>query len=756
LAAHAAGLAPWPPKEDGTKAPEVDDIPSWCEHADCIEARQAGKLEGWTHRKHARLTETDIRQHWGEFAGMGVVCGAVSGNLEMFELEGRAVDEGVFDEFLREADECGLGELIDRIRCGYEELSPSGGYHWLYHCEQISGNLKLAQRPATEEELAENPKGRVKSLIETRGEGGYVITAPTPGEVHESGKPWVQRRGGFATIVTITAEERDDLHALARQFNTLPVKGAEPNQARTKAGNGRSQRAKAAPPEAEGAPAAARPGDDFNQRATWKDVLEPHDWKHLYDQGGRGGYDKIDEGGEGYWRIPGKKADRHGATTNYLGSDYLYVFSTSTDFEIERGYNKFAVYTLLNHDGDFTAAAAELADQGYGSGGEDEEDDWIEGGWAETGWAGRARMKQEYQRRRREERERVKAEPTERFRFWTMGELLDQVGKFQWLVKGLIADPTFGQVAGEMKTLKTYLSQLIMIAKAAGVPALGQFEVGDVCPVVAFVGEGGRDPWARRIERIAEAMDVNLRDIPLFPVFDAAPIRSEVFEKALNYALEEFAPGLVWMDPYYAYHGFKTEATNLYQEGALLTELSSRCADAGATFFVNNHFNQTGSGFNLKRITMAGGGEWADSWMLLKHREIADVENGVFRLCMEVGSRQWGGSRFDLDFNIGPFNHDLGTHDGEISWDVQPASPVTKTKDDEYRDDIRAVIEENPFELTMREVHKKVSGSWDHLKATLTAMRSEGEIEPRTVDRKEGKAMKKREVWGPVLDEEEV
>ena len=35
-------------------------------------------------------------------------------------------------------------------------------------------------------------------------------------------------------------------------------------------------------------------------------------------------------------------------------------------FEGERAYNKFAVYTILNHNGDFNAAAKALAGQGYG------------------------------------------------------------------------------------------------------------------------------------------------------------------------------------------------------------------------------------------------------------------------------------------------------------------------------------------------------------------------------------------------------
>ncbi len=52
------------------------------------------------------------------------------------------------------------------------------------------------------------------------------------------------------------------------------------------------------------------------------------------------------------------------ATTNWDGSDLLYVFSTSTLFEPKRGYSKFAAYALLNFGGDFRAAARDLANHG--------------------------------------------------------------------------------------------------------------------------------------------------------------------------------------------------------------------------------------------------------------------------------------------------------------------------------------------------------------------------------------------------------
>ena len=57
------------------------------------------------------------------------------------------------------------------------------------------------------------------------------------------------------------------------------------------------------------------------------------------------------------------------ATTGFAGSDLMYVFSSNADpFEQHAWYTKFHAYTLLNHAGDFRAAARDLAGRGFGAG----------------------------------------------------------------------------------------------------------------------------------------------------------------------------------------------------------------------------------------------------------------------------------------------------------------------------------------------------------------------------------------------------
>lgn len=313
-----------PTRADGTKAP-VGDWKRW-------QTERPGP---------------DQLQHWlgtGSFDGIGLVCGSVSGNLEMLELEGRAIAEGVSVRMAEIADASGLGDLWSRIVTGYSETSPSGGIHFLYRVQgPVAGNTKLARRPATPEELEANPDEKLYVLVETRGEGGYVVIAPSNGRTHESGRPWTVLAGGVDTIPTITADERDALHILAQAVDQMPVQETAPaNSATSTGGTG---------PDTAG---------DYNAKTTWDDVLIPQGWAKVFTAGSTT-----------YWRRPGKQRGIS-ATTGRNDGDNLYVFSSSTEFDTERPYSRFAAYALLEHGGDMSAAGKTLYKQGYGQRGTDE------------------------------------------------------------------------------------------------------------------------------------------------------------------------------------------------------------------------------------------------------------------------------------------------------------------------------------------------------------------------------------------------
>lgn len=261
-------------------------------------------------------------------SGLAVVCGAISNNLEMLEVEGRGMN--LLHEITQLLTEAQVGDAWKRITNGYLELSPKEGLHVLYLVDGIvSGNTKLASTSDGE------------PLIETRGEGGYCVVAPSGGKAHPNGKSWKLINGGPSTIATITAKERDTIHAVLRSFNLEPQQDHKEPLAKDLS-----------------ATSGTRPGDDYNSKTTWNELLPAYGWKKL----------STKSSGEVSWLRPGKdpREGGHSATTNFQGNNRLKVWSTGTILPTEGTLTQYAFYSYMEHGGDFAQAARELRRQGYG------------------------------------------------------------------------------------------------------------------------------------------------------------------------------------------------------------------------------------------------------------------------------------------------------------------------------------------------------------------------------------------------------
>jgi hypothetical protein len=241
-----------------------------------------------------------------------IVCGAVSGNTEVIDVdEKNDPEKKIFGRF-KYLVQTNHPNLWD---CLVIEKTPSGGYHIFYRCSVIQGSQKLAKRQDDE------------TLIETRGQGGGIICAPSPG--------YVLLKGSFANIPTITPDERAYLLSAAR---SLTQKVEEPRQAT----------------EAKSGYAGITPLDDYNQRGPVIELLESYGWTVSSITG-----DAF------YLKRPNGGSHEHHATFGYIPNTF-FCFSTSTEFESEKPYSRCAVYALLKHDGDFKVAAKQLYADGYG------------------------------------------------------------------------------------------------------------------------------------------------------------------------------------------------------------------------------------------------------------------------------------------------------------------------------------------------------------------------------------------------------
>jgi hypothetical protein len=330
----AAGLNVIPIKADGTKMP---DLPRWKQY----------QTERTTPAQHNKWFAPD--RYDGAHTGIGYICGAVSGNVGMVEFEGRAIADGLLDEAAELMVAHGLSELWERLTTGYTRTSPSGGVHIDFRIVDgsVPRGTKIAQRAARDDELTaderdrlkKNPKAKVvRCLVETRGEGNLVVVDPSHGAVHRTGRPYQRRTGSPATIAEITADEYEALVAILGLLDQTPrPEYVQPGR-------------KPAPRRDGG----KRPGDDFNERADWRDILA--------------GIARplMTHGHTTYWGWADGVGGVKATTGRDPDVDRVYFFATGSDFDAEKAYTKFGAYTLLQHGGDWKAAAQELRRRGYG------------------------------------------------------------------------------------------------------------------------------------------------------------------------------------------------------------------------------------------------------------------------------------------------------------------------------------------------------------------------------------------------------
>jgi len=239
-------------------------------------------------------------------ANVAVACGAPGPDvLDVDTKDGRAGMD-LFERARRAGLLRGAAALV---------RTPSGGLHvWFAGTDQPGGAVGGKDKP-----------------LELKAVGGYVLLPPSyvvdTDRGHAGRYELIERRDATGAI---------DFGAIRRLLDPPPPTPEEPRRPRD--------------------PDVTRPGDDFNARASWAEILLPHGWVFLGQRG------QV-----GYWRRPDKTTGVS-ATTNALGTDRLRVFTTSTVFD-PTSYSKFGAYALLNHGGAHHTAAETLRQIGYGAAG---------------------------------------------------------------------------------------------------------------------------------------------------------------------------------------------------------------------------------------------------------------------------------------------------------------------------------------------------------------------------------------------------
>jgi len=296
--------------------------------------------------------QTSTEKHnLSNVVGVGLVCGTPSGNVECLDIDTKySLDPNLFEKYKKLIHSIN-DKLLNKL---VVQRTRSGGYHLIYRCSQIAGNLKLANRPTTEEERAETYKktydaeilkstedekakviakksadnDKVRVLFETRGIGGQFVCHPSEG--------YEFIFGDLQSISEITPEERETIHGIARQFNQVFEEVKAPKFQQGAKRNGLSS------------------FEDYNERGDVVSLLENNGWKVVGNKGNKT-----------IFLRPGQTSSQSSGNYDHE-KKWFSVFTTSTEFEPQHAYLPYAVYAILECNKDFSLASKKLYESGYG------------------------------------------------------------------------------------------------------------------------------------------------------------------------------------------------------------------------------------------------------------------------------------------------------------------------------------------------------------------------------------------------------
>jgi len=190
----------------------------------------------------------------------------------------------------------------------------NAGYHILYKTKRVGGNQKIAKL-----------KDHKEAVIETRGLGGYVFMYPE-NKISEL---------SYFEVQYISDADWNILMKISKSFNYLePKQDIEPKIKKVYAGGGLT------------------PWEDFNnQTSVWSVISD--DFTVVRDFGDKTFIKRI--GSLNY----------HSGII-YKSENLLWLFTTGTIFPHEKQINPYIAFTYKYHNGDFSASAKDLYNQGFG------------------------------------------------------------------------------------------------------------------------------------------------------------------------------------------------------------------------------------------------------------------------------------------------------------------------------------------------------------------------------------------------------
>lgn len=269
----------------------------------------------WQRYQAEAMSRAEAEREFSKAQGIAVICGVVSGCLVVIDFD-RIAAWDKWSDYILDAEP----ELFNSLVI---EETPKGGRHVFVRLPELATECPRNSKWA----MVATGKSGYETAIETRGEGGLVFCAPTPG--------YRLVQGRFDNVPEITAEQFEILKGVALALDEKPA--AEKPTA--------YERKYVETP-------GDKPWDVYNAQTSWDELmtlLQGHSPRRTRDLT--------------HWTRPGKKYGTSAVTgLGREGQDLLQCHSSNWHpLEVNRRYSKYVVYKLLCHGGDAAEACREIA-----------------------------------------------------------------------------------------------------------------------------------------------------------------------------------------------------------------------------------------------------------------------------------------------------------------------------------------------------------------------------------------------------------
>ena len=275
-----------------------------------IDGEKRPSIKNWQQYAEEPMGLKEANRLFNNTKSIGLVMGF--DGVQCLDIDSKHFTSNEYERFCEQLEEecSGLKKkmIIQNTR--------SGGYHWIFKCDEIEGNQKLAR----------NKKGEV--TFETRGRGGQILAFPSQG---------YKIQGKITNVKRITIEERDILFRVARLMDEVTpivvdevrIQGDHQSDEHT-------------------------PWGEFRNSHTALDILLQNQWTI------------VGESSKYIYLLRPGNTDSKTSGVIFKDSGLFWPFSTSTAFQAEQPYDSFQCYAVINHNGDFHEASREISRLGYG------------------------------------------------------------------------------------------------------------------------------------------------------------------------------------------------------------------------------------------------------------------------------------------------------------------------------------------------------------------------------------------------------